>query len=53
MESVAQYRDKAKEMYESEGTIEFDDDPDVSLSTDGAYVQAWVWVGRADLEEED
>ncbi len=44
------YLAKAREMYEAEGTIEFDDTPSVSRSLaaygrdDGAYVAAWVWV---------
>ena len=39
-----EYRAKAREEYEEEGKLEFDDEPVVSLSEDGAYVQAWVWV---------
>ncbi|MGI0134314.1 MAG: hypothetical protein ACREBW_05095 [Candidatus Micrarchaeaceae archaeon] len=27
-----------------EGAIEVDDDAVVSISDDGAYVQAWIWV---------
>jgi hypothetical protein len=36
----------AREQYEDEGTLEFDDAPIVSGSDEevGAYVMAWVWV---------
>lgn len=41
----AQYRDAAKRIHESEGSIEIDDKAKVSRGDDtGAYVQAWVWV---------
>jgi hypothetical protein len=40
-----QYRDKAREQYGREGSIEIDVDAPVSRGSDpGAYVQAWVWV---------
>lgn len=40
-----QYIKKAREQYQSEGSIEIDDNAVVSRGSDpGAYVQAWVWV---------
>jgi hypothetical protein len=45
------YVREAKEQFEREGEIEFDDSPVVSRGEDpGAYVQAWVWVDEADIE---
>ena len=40
------YRKAAKEMYEHEGETEIDGEAVVSHSDEGAYVQAWVWVGK-------
>ncbi len=38
----------AKEEFEEEGSLEFDDHPTISEGTDnGAYVQAWQWVDFA------
>lgn len=40
---------KARDEWEREGEVEFDDDPVVSRGEDnGAYVQAWVWVRDPD-----
>jgi len=36
--------DKAREMYQADGEIEIDDDPEISEGDDGTWVQAWVWV---------
>jgi len=36
--------DLAKEVWDREGETEIDDDAVVSVSENGAYVQAWVWV---------
>ena len=47
-----QYRAKAKEKYEDEGTIEIDESALVSTGDCGAYVQAWVWV-YDEKEKED
>lgn len=50
----AAYRAAAMRRLEREGELEFDDLPLVSIgSDDGAYVQAWVWVGDEDITEED
>ena len=47
-----QYRKAACELYEDEGTIEFDDEPKVSHGDDiGAYVQAWVWVYASQVDD--
>lgn len=48
----AQYRQEAKDRYHDEGTIEVDDNATVSQSDDGAYVQAWVWAPKPNVEEE-
>lgn len=40
------YIDQARDRYEDEGTLEIDDHPNVSPSEEGAYVQAWLWVGN-------
>lgn len=46
----AEVRSTAREMFEDEGRIEFDDTPKVSRGTDkGAYVAAWVWVSDEDV----
>ncbi|MBM5817749.1 MAG: hypothetical protein FJ083_14545 [Cyanobacteria bacterium K_Offshore_surface_m2_239] len=39
------YIDEAKTRYETE-SIRIDDDAVVSASSNGAWVQAWVWVDR-------
>ena len=56
MASTAQKTDRdyirdAKAIYQSDGEIEIDDDAKVSRNDDssssqGAYVQAWVWVAN-------
>ncbi len=51
-EQMRLYRKKADDIYSEEGRIEIDDDATISESDYGAYVQAWVWVGNEDLEEE-
>lgn len=44
-----QYRNEAKTKWESEGECEIDNDATVSVSENGAYVQAWVWVSNENL----
>jgi len=41
-----QFLDRAQEVYQVDGEVEFDDDAQVSQNYigQGAYVQAWVWV---------
>jgi hypothetical protein len=39
-------RNAAKEIWQSDGEIEIDDDAVVSPSENGAYVSAWVWVAQ-------
>jgi len=47
-----QVLERAKELYEEEGLIEFDEEPVLSKGDGrGAYVQAWVWVPIEDNEE--
>jgi len=54
----APYRDYAISRLHDDGTLEFDDDSEVSLidgddeDSDGAYVSAWVWIPAADLRIE-
>lgn len=38
------FRTRAKELYHEEGEIEVDSNARVSISDDGAYVAAWLWV---------
>ena len=41
----AEYRTLAKQMYDTEGDLEFDEGSIVSISEDGgAYVQCWKYV---------
>jgi hypothetical protein len=47
------YRAQAKEQYESEGTLEIDENALISRGWDpGAYVEAWVWVENPEDGEE-
>lgn len=46
------YIKAARDRYEQDGVIEFDDTPVVSKSEDGCYVMAWAWVSDDDLEPE-
>lgn len=49
----AKYRTLAKQVYESEGDLEFDNDCIVSAPEDdeeGAYVQCWKWIPKEDQE---
>ena len=39
---------EAKAEYGYEGQVEIDDNAILSRSEEGAYVQAWVWVGKED-----
>jgi len=49
MNDLEWYRTRAKELYHQEGEIEVDPDARVSIGgSDGAYVQAWVWVPRSE-----
>lgn len=44
---------EAKRLYDDEGTLEIDDNAKISIAdgeSDGAYVQAWVWVYFEDME---
>lgn len=46
-----QFREAAKKLHHKEGTLEIDDEAEVSRGDDdGAYVQAWVWVASSDTE---
>lgn len=43
------YRSAAKRLHQDDGRLEIDHDAIVSLSDNGAYVAAWVWVDRNEL----
>ncbi len=46
------YVEAAKAVHQNDGTLEIDDGAAVSMGSDpGAYVQAWVWVTKADMLE--
>ena len=52
--SDEQFREKAKELHEKEGTLEIDAEAVVSRSSDGgAYVASWVWVQNSDVTGDD
>jgi hypothetical protein len=40
----ADIRAKSRELYQEEGTLEIEDDAEVSPCPGGHYVAAWVWV---------
>jgi hypothetical protein len=44
-----QIREAARYCFESEGFIEIDEDAIVSISEEGAYVEAWVWVSKEEF----
>lgn len=48
----ARYRYAALEHHRS-GELEIDDDAEVSLGADGqgAYVQAWLWIPKSEIEK--
>lgn len=53
-EQRSNYIKFAKDCYEQEGLVEFDDQPAVSWSPGGdggAYVAAWIWVSDTDVVE--
>jgi hypothetical protein len=49
------YRRRARERYVgySDHDVEIDENAAVSMSDDGAFVAAWVWVPREEVEETD
>lgn len=47
----ADYRKAAKALFEEEGVLEIDENAEISFSTFGAYVQAWVFVNKEDAEK--
>ena len=48
-----EYIELAINSYASDGEIEFDSEPLVSPSDEGAYVQAWVWVSNPEPSERE
>lgn len=48
-----QYRTAAYHLHDVAGELEIDDDAIVSLSEEGAYVQAWRWIADTDIETDD
>jgi hypothetical protein len=52
MSREATYRDKAIEVYDRKGAgIDVDDEAEVEFFPDGAWVQAWVFVSKAEVGE--
>lgn len=47
------YYDAAVGLYHREGAVEVDDAALVSIGVDGAYVQAWVFVPKEEVETEE
>ena len=45
------YLTAARVNYEDGGTLEFDDEPKVSMGEDGAYVQCWRWIYKSEMEK--
>ena len=50
----ARYRYAAL-VHQRSGELEIDDDAEVSLSADGqgAYVQAWLWIPKSEIEKRE
>lgn len=44
------YREVARQAYGVEGEIEIDPGAEVSASSEGAYVAAWIWVDRREVD---
>lgn len=42
-------REIARNVARAHGDIEIDDNPPVSVTDDGFFVQAWIWVRREDV----
>jgi hypothetical protein len=48
---VSVYIAQARKQYTaSTSDLEIDDEPQVSISKDGAWVAAWVWVPREEID---
>ena len=47
--NVQAYRDRAKALYENDD-CSFNINPKVSESPEGAFVEAWVWVPKHEIE---
>lgn len=48
------YTQRAKDEFEEEGRIEIDDFPAISEGFDGGvYVEAWVWVPKKEVEDDE
>ena len=45
-----QYRAAAKARGLDENNFDFDDEPRVSESNDGAYVQVWMWINKEEVK---
>lgn len=48
-----EYIEKAKELYAIPGELDVDDDAEVSVTEDGAWVAAWVFIGNEDFDSTD
>jgi hypothetical protein len=49
-EERAVFIEAARQGLSQDGELEIDDDARVSESAEGAYVEAWVWVGRGEID---
>ena len=47
------YVEAARNRHQEDGEVEIDDGAVVSDSDEGAYVAAWVWVDKSDVEGEE
>jgi hypothetical protein len=45
-DEIESYRSRAAENHEEEGSLEIDDNAQVSEAEGGAWVEAWVWVPK-------
>ena len=44
---------KARELYHEDGTIEIDDNAQISVGDEGTWVQAWVYVPHEEGEDDE
>jgi hypothetical protein len=50
MPTDKEYRDAAISNHQEEGATEIDNCAEVSASEEGAYVQAWIWIGKDEIQ---
>lgn len=44
---------KARELYHEDGSIEIDDNAQISVGDEGTWVQAWVYVPHEEGEDDE